>query len=215
MPAKLPVMPILLMSIINNKAQEVATKECYMSITSDDAILDVTIDSKSYKYAIADKLNNYFKRMLKSQHEYFLVLANDTVLAPNAVDIMIQSLKDNNDYGVITMQQTSVLEDVVYESNYEPKLLKPRYTSNFIIKTDVIRNIGFADYLYFPHEFVDHDLFYRAQNAGFKVGMTGSAVCYHPEAGNLTIEGRTSVHEKEKLFNNKHNIKFTMDIYEN
>lgn len=168
---------ILLTSVIFDKQQEASTKECFESISSDKYILDIHLDSRVHKLAVAEKWNEFFDWWRGKEYDYLVVMANDTLARAESIDYLVQCLEDNPRVGLLNgrMNRDRIAflnKKIGYSSKVEYGIKGD--TSNFIVRKGLIETIGRIDD-WFPYEYVERDYLYRCELAGSAYGVEGMA----------------------------------------
>ncbi|HVH15854.1 MAG TPA: glycosyltransferase family 2 protein [Candidatus Angelobacter sp.] len=157
--------------------------------------------------------NNVGIRRVLDQTDYVMLLNNDTVLEPDAIERMVNAAESDNSIGIVGPlirdldSRDKAVElglgcDVLgYPINNLCALISdtaphPFYVAGcaMMIKSDVITTIGYLDPSYFI--FVeDLDFCWRARLAGFEILAVPTAIVYHKSGG--TVPGgvvRTESH---------------------
>lgn len=138
---------------------------------------------------------------LKSNPDYLLLLNNDTVVAPEFLELLIDQGEENPEVGILVPKITYYVTPQIiwsagghisrlrasgfsygegkYETNFnESKFVKFASGCCLLIKAEVIHKIGLFDENYFLY-LEDVDFCQRVQNAGYKILYVGKSKILH------------------------------------
>ena len=132
---------------------------------------------------------------------YFLILNNDLLLHPEAIDVLIATLSPPN---VVLSTATNVSGRVASPDNVlslkiptKKKLKEAPDFSCFMLSKEAIEKVGHFDEQFFPAYFEDNDYHYRIKLAGLKAVKTNQALYFH--YGSRTIKENEEVRNKSNL----------------
>lgn len=153
----------------------------------------------------AGGVNLGIKYALSENFEFVLLLNPDTMVEPDFLDKILDTTNKSDDIGIVGCKilfsdrerifyaggKISYFFNIGHNLNYGKKnrdSIKGEVDATFVtgcmmlIRTDLIRDIGFFDEDYFMY-IEDVDFCFRALRAGWKIKVNLDAVVYHKESG--------------------------------
>ena len=137
----------------------------------------------------------------KFNSKYFLVLNNDIILHPKAIDVLVKTLVNPS---VDLVTATDISGKVVssgdittYKLPKKEKLVEAPEFSCFMVKKQTIQKVGFFDEDFFPAYFEDNDYHYRMKLVNLKAVKINMALYFH--YGSRTITENLEIREKSNL----------------
>lgn len=174
---------VLLPALVEDKAAEKMTQDCRKSLFSIDYCLKITEDRKRYETRVAGVWNAFFDTWRGKKYDLLLVVANDMLADPQAIDYMAKYLMEHADAHVISGKVTRDMDDFKKsfgQYDYSEKLTRGKKDpACFMLKPGVIETVGRIDN-WFPFEFVERDFFYRLKLAGMNWVQLDIPLWYHP-----------------------------------
>lgn len=174
---------VYLPSVQDTEEQKKMTEKCRESLVTKENVLNIIENSEKYPRKVAQAWNWFFDQWRNKVYSYLMIVANDTIADPNAIDYMLRALKENPNAGLITGRVIRDIEEFEkskgsfeYNSKLTKGLLDP---ACFIINKGVIEKVGRVDEE-FPVEFVERDFIYRLKLAGYDSIQLDTPLWYHP-----------------------------------
>ena len=194
-------LPVLVTSLIYNKEQEQFTTRCLASLSSQNHLLDIRLDSRNCPGKLTQKWNDFCDEFRGTEYDYLVIIANDTLGREETFDHMVRFMEENQEVGIGEVKLNRNLESflkapVRYDPSYSVQITD---TSNFIIRRGVIEKIGRFNEARFPFAFNERDYIYRAKLANVKVATIEMELFYHPEVS-LTLENRGDFYSYRQLY---------------
>lgn len=140
-----------------------------------------------------------------------LLLNNDTLFTPRALDHMLRCLYSSSDIGIVgpvtnyasgKQQITEPFTNVtdMAERYNQPDSTKWQPTERvvglcFLFKRELMNRIGLLDERFSPGHLEDDDYCYRARQAGFRLMIAGDAFIFHHGSASFQKQSQESVQE--------------------
>jgi len=150
--------------------------------------------SASWNFGIKRAIRDYGSK-------YFLILNNDILLNPIAIDLLISTISRKN----VVLASATDVSSTISRPNEVRGLLPPVKTaiseapefSCFLLSLKAIEKVGYFDEKFFPAYFEDNDYHYRIRLAGLKAVKTNQALYFH--FGSRTIKDNQEIHRQSDL----------------
>lgn len=151
---------------------------------------------------------------VKSEIDYILVCNNDIILHPDAIDNLVKFAETHPEFIMWTAAQYSSLRSIK-TATYGDSFDDHPHFSCFMIKRDFPDILkakdsphepfpGYFDENIKPAYLEDNDMHNRILRAGFKAGITASALFYH--FGSRTIQADDELNEKNSITHKNNKI---------
>lgn len=155
-------------------------------------------NKKNLGYSRAN--NQGIELALKDNADFLLLLNNDTVVAPNFLNILVDYARANNFYGVLSPKILYYKSDKIWAmggklsfltsiprmigqgkpSSAFNEIVEPDYVSGcaFLLNREVIEAVGMLDTRYFAY-YEDTDLSFRVKRAGYALKVIPKSIVWH------------------------------------
>jgi len=165
-------------------------------------------NSENTGFCIAN--NQGMELALKDKADYALLLNNDTTVAPDFLDILIDYSEKHQNIGITSPKILwynsnlilSMGGNISYllpkrtligkgkKSTMFKKNIEPDFVSGcaLLIKSEVIEKIGMLDPVFFAY-YEDVDISYRARRAGYKIVVLPKSVIWHKKSASTGYVG--------------------------
>lgn len=158
--------------------------------------LKIISNEKNLGFAAAN--NQGIRLAIKNKSDYFFLLNNDTeILTDNWLKKLIDFLEKNEKIGIVgckllyengKIQHTGAYVNIAgIGKNITVDISKPKEVqfvtgAAFLIKKEVINNIGFLDESFYPIYFEETDFCFRARKKGYKIFVLPEIKITHHES---------------------------------
>ncbi len=154
------------------------------------------IVKNSADLGFSGSVNTGIKYGLNMDVEYIVIFSNDVIMHPQCIEQSVQHLQGE--------QSSIILGYSEVNGHYSDEMLKipnkvsikeqmrPDSVSVYMFKSDLIRNVGFFDEIYYMYG-EDDDFFYRCYQAGFKVKQTDIPIWHRGDGYSDSLEKKKSM----------------------
>jgi len=174
--------------------------------------------------------NQGIKFALKNKADYILLLNNDTTVASNFLDILIDYAEKHSTVGILSPKINYYYNpDTVWamggkmykflgiginigkghKSTQYTNIIEPDFASGcaLLVRHEVITRVGMLDLKYFAY-YEDADFCYRAKKIGYKISTIPQSIVWHKKSASAGLKGKNKFSPLQCYYQTRNTIVF-------